>query len=300
MVRRRISRWSLAVLTLGLMTLAGRPALADKNAGGGLVTFTGDVENDMPSGVIPGSQIVDAGPANRVAQAKWITDTGWTTGWAMKDVRFNYDAKSDTMQVGINFYGIAGDADGNGDPGKADPRTTAAGGIDLPNLGGRKSITLALAPDGPSGPNAAGVPVAIAGVSADKSKAGAGIDGFNVAQYTPSNAGIAYNYGKTLTDNVGSLAFNPSAAHPDFEFSLKNFSKIPGLNTSNGFWFQTFAGSPDDVVAGEESVGWLRMNGQFSPQTVPEPATWLAWGAVATLAAAWRRRRYKAASTLQV
>ncbi|MDX2037295.1 MAG: hypothetical protein SFX72_11645 [Isosphaeraceae bacterium] len=296
MVRRYVTR----ALSVGLALAAAFSGLEASAAtiGGsnGLIKFTGNVETDMPLGVIPGNQIVDGGPPTRVAQAQWMTDAGYTTGWAMKDVRFNYDDTSDTLQVGINFYGIAGDADGNGDPGGADARTVAAGGLDLAHMGGRKSISVAFAPDSSSGPSSPGGAVVVAGISADKTKAGPGINGFNVASYVASNKGIAYNYGQTLSNHLGELAFDPSAATPDFQFSIEDFSKIPGLNSSSGFWFQVYAGSPDDVVAGEATVGWFRMNGRFSPQTIPEPATVLAWGTVAGIAA-WsvRRSRRKAA-----
>ena len=53
--------------------------------------------------------------------------------------------RADTLFVGVNTFGIAGDADGNGDPGGADPLTTASGGIDLPHMGADKSIAVAIA-----------------------------------------------------------------------------------------------------------------------------------------------------------
>jgi hypothetical protein len=34
-----------------------------------------------------------------------------TSGWDIKDFRFVYDAKEDSLYVGINFFGVAGDAD---------------------------------------------------------------------------------------------------------------------------------------------------------------------------------------------
>ena len=61
-----------------------------------------------------------------VGPASWITSSGFNSGWAIKDIRLSYDAQSDTLSVGVNTFGIAGDADGNGNPGVADPRTTSA------------------------------------------------------------------------------------------------------------------------------------------------------------------------------
>jgi hypothetical protein len=281
MVRRRVFRWCIAVAAL----VGVRSAAADA------INFTGNVANDFVVSPTSNTVVINRG-AGHVAQQPFITQQGWTSGWSVNDMRLSYDAKSDTMFVGVNFFGIAGDADGNGDPGSADPRTLKMGGIDLPHLGGRESISVAFAPDSASGLAKAGAPVLIAGVPADKSQAGTGIDGFNVSSYKPSNMGIAYNYGPTLTNHMGALAFDPSAAKPGFEFTIKNFSKIAGLDPAKGFWVQAFAGSPDDVVAGEDSVPLTRI-GPLSPQ-VPEPTTVVAWGSVLLGGALWRSRRRRA------
>lgn len=34
----------------------------------------------------------------------------------MKDIRFSYNYRTDELFIGINCYGICGDADGDGDP----------------------------------------------------------------------------------------------------------------------------------------------------------------------------------------
>jgi hypothetical protein len=93
-----------------------------------------------------------------------------------------------------------------------------------------------------------------------------------------------------LTNNLGNLAFDPSAAHPGFEFTIKNFSKIsPTLDPTKGFWIQAYAGSPNDNPIGEESTDFIKIPA-FAPQTIPEPTTWLAWSLVAG-AAGYRLRR---------
>ena len=79
--------------------------------------------------------------------------------------------------------------------------------------------------------------------------------GFNVATFKDSTGGLTYSYGQTLTDNLGNLAYNPSAAHPDFEFTVKNFSKIPGLNAlTNGFYLSAYAGSQKTVIVGKSDI----------------------------------------------
>ena len=42
----------------------------------------------------------------------------------MKDIRLSYDSKTDSLAVGVNFYGIAGNTDGSKD-GSTNPLTTA-------------------------------------------------------------------------------------------------------------------------------------------------------------------------------
>lgn len=291
------------LLRSGLLALALIGAKETSAAG---IQFTGNVEADFPQGdgigiIIDNPMPNPNGPGfvsnpNDVAQASWMTQAGWITGWNIKDIRVHYDQATDTLAVGVNFFGIAGDADGNGDPGGADPRTTAAGGIDEAHLGFDptqpahigESITVGIDLNGDHKPDI------IAGVPADKSHNGPGIDGFTVNKYAPSSAGLAYNYGDPLNAYNGGLAFDPSAAHPDFEFAIKDFTHLPGFSPSlyalNGIGITAFAGTPFDVVAGEDSVPMI----QLSPQAVPEPASLLAWS-VALGAAAFgvrmRRRR---------
>jgi len=283
---RRIKKWAIA---LGLVGAAGSVASANP------ITFTGKVENDFPS-PSPGVYVQPGTAPGDVAQADWITKAGWTTGWNIKDIRFAYDPASDTLQVGINTYSIAGNSSGNGTPGVPDPRQTKVGGVDPAHIGGLGSISVAFANDG-STIATHGQPVAIAGVPADKSHAGPGIDGFTVSTYATSNSGLAYSYGVNLPSHQGVLAFDPSAAHPNFEFTVSNFSKIPGLDPSSGFWVQAFAGSPNDVIAGEDTIGWLRVPVPAAQQ-IPEPATIAAWSLLAT-GAAWGLRRSRRGQTQQ-
>jgi hypothetical protein len=272
------------------------------------IQFTGNVEADFPQsagiGIVTDNPIPNPSGSgtisnpNDVAQASWMTQAGWTSGWNIKDIRVHYDQATDTLAVGVNFFGIAGDADGNGDPGTAAPQTTAAGGIDEAHLGFDptqaahigESITVGIDINGDHKPDI------IAGVPADKSQNGPGIDGFTVNQYAPSSAGLAYNYGTPLNSNNGGLAFDPSAAHPDFEFTITNFTHLPGFSPAlyalNGIGITAFAGTPFDVVAGEDSVP---MTG-FSPQAIPEPASLIAWSAVLGAAAVGVRIRKRRAA----
>ena len=287
MVRLRWLRWGLTTLAL----FGVRPASADP------INFTGFVENDFDATNqrVRVTKVTD-NPLS-IGQAPFMTNNGWVSGWSIKDIRTSYDPSTDTLSVGVNTFknsqglpGIVGDADGNGDPGGADPQTTKSGGIDLPHLGGRKSVAVAFAPGSVADPAVPGKPLIIAGVPADKSAAGPGTDGFTVAQHKGLDIGLGYNFGQALTNHLGALAFDPSAQHPGFEFTIKNFSKIPGLDPTKDLWITAYAGSPDDVVAGETALQLTRVPA-LAEQNIPEPATVLTWSLVAGAAAVrWRRR----------
>jgi hypothetical protein len=280
----------ICAMALGLYGATGPSASASGISSTGVSFTTGNVEKDMPSTTGSGVYVVPGTSKDGVGQAKWMTDAGYITGWNMKDLRFAYNSTSDTLSVGVNTYSIAGNADGNGTPGIPDPRMTAAGGVNPAHIGGRGSITVAFAPSAAGSASQMGTPVIVAGVPANKSSAGTGLDGFTVSTYKASGAGIQYNYGMSLAANTGALAFDPSAAHPGFEFTVKNFSKIPGIDPKTGFWIQAFAGSPDDVIAGEDAIGWVHIPALAAQQTVPEPTTLAGWSLL-VVGAAWGLRR---------
>ncbi len=318
MVRHSEFRWLVALLALGW----ARPVAADAiTPAVGFVSgtavspqfATGNAELDLPASssvtVVPGQAM------NAVAQPKWMTDAGLINGYVMKDIRLSYDSKTDTLAVGVNFYGIAGNTDGSKD-GSTNPLTIAAGGSNPPHIGGDKSISIAFTPVTAAGVNAD--PVVVAGVPANKGNSPTGsLDGFNVATVNSTllhSSGIAQAYGMTLTSNLGSLAYDPSAAHPDFEFTIKNFSKIPGLNAlTNGFYVSAYAGTGTTIIVGKSAIpdtfvappqpqnigppGNLNNPPPIpTPPTThptPEPTTILAWGLVAGVAGLRVRRRLR-------
>lgn len=320
MVRHSGFRWLVALLALGW----ARPVSADAitpavgSVSGTAVSplfATGNVTTDMPAG--PGVTIVPGQAENAVAQPAWMTEAGLINGYVMKDIRLSYDAKTDTLSVGVNFYGIAGDTDGSPNGG-TNPLTTAAGGTNPPHLGGDKSISIAFTPVTAAGVNAD--PVVVAGVPANKAGSPAGsLDGFNVATVNTAlynSSGIAQAYGMTLTNNLGALAYDPSAAHPGFEFTIKNFSQIPGLNAlTNGFYISAYAGTGTTIIVGKSAIpdtyvappepqslgnpGNLNNPGtppsapNLTQQITPEPTTILAWGLVAGAAGLRVRRRLR-------
>ena len=209
-----------------------------------------------PGGTVLADLKYPTGP-QYIAMAPWMTQTGWD----MREVVFTYFGKTDTLDVDIKTTGIAGDADGLGIPGGNDPLLAAVGGVNPANIGGRGSITVAFSAANAN--HSLGGPVAVAGVPEYK-PANAPSDGFRLAQYNP-DLSLQASYANSITTAVGTLLYSPSAQHPDFEFTIQNFSKLYGLSLANGFYFSAYAGSPDDVVVGEDKIGWTYVSG-FQPQ----------------------------------
>jgi hypothetical protein len=281
MVRREILGRGLPALALALAFAA--PAVAGPISSTPIKPIgpnsTGNVETDFPAGTTGIVTLVNPRYPT-VNPESYIAANNLSPGWSIKDVRLAYDKSSDEMAVGLNFFGIAGDADGNGDPGTVSAAAAAQHALDVPHLGGRESITVGF------DFNHDGKPDVLAGVPGDKTQAGPGQDGFNVALYRNTGLGLANSYGTSLTDNIAGLKFDPSAAHPDFEFIIKNFSKLPGYDAKNGFGLVAFAGTPDDIYE-EEGV----LFPQVSYGEIPEPASVLGWSALAVAGLAWRTRR---------
>jgi len=291
---RRCLFWGLAFLVLA----GSRPALA------GPIAFTGNIGQDFSAQNIMGNLnsspvTVMNSPAD-LGEASFIPANGWVSGWAINNVQMTYNSANDTMYVGLTGfknaagqYATFGDADGNGDPGGASKQMTSMGGIDSANMGGDKAVAVAFAPYNSTNPGVPGAPTMIAGIPGDKSLAGSGIDGFTVAKFSNTTNLLQNSFGSAISGVSGALAFNPSAAHPELEFSISNLSKS-GINPSQGFWIEMYAGSGQDVVAGEAGLVWTYVP-PLEPQQIPEPATWLVWAGLAG-GLAWRRHRSRPTS----
>ncbi len=285
MVCRRLLFGAATCLALVAGT---RPVVA-----GGIQFTTGDVEKDMSSdtpGVLtivnhpyPGTVISNP---NTVYQAPYMTQAGLINGWTVKDMRVYYDQADDRLYVGLNFFGIAGDADGNGVVGTTDPRF---GGVEHAHLGlhskSDESITVGIDLTN------SGTPTIVAGIASDKSIIGPGTDGFSVNWAKNANAGLSYAYGASLNTHNGNLAFEPSKDHPDFEFSISGLSKIPGFDINKGLGLLAFAGASDDVDVGEDGVPYTHVSLEL-----PEPTAVLAWSLVAAGAVFHRTIRRKKAT----
>jgi hypothetical protein len=286
MVPRRLFSWSAACLVLA--GLAAPVAVAAP------IQFTGFVAQDFNPALDPNVHVtpVSSNPLS-IGQSDWITNRGWVSGWSIQDIRTKYDDTTDTLYVGVNNFKNAGGqiapfGQANGDP------TGAATPYDPANLGGDKAFALSIAGVNPTNPSLPGPPAIVAGIPADKTVAGTGLGGFTVSSYLDrQDVSLAYQFGKALPQFTGELAHMPSPSRPQLEFTIKNFSKIPGVDPSAGYWMSAYAGSAKDGVAGETNPSWSKIPAN-SEQNIPEPTTWLAWTLAAGGIAVWRTRATKA------
>jgi hypothetical protein len=172
---------------------------------------------------------------------------GTITGWDVKALYFYYNLSVDTMFVGVDFYGIAGDADGDGDPGRTGLILESLEGVDEPDLGGTESVVLLMDTSMDKKYELA------FGVSGKANISSFGTYNFVGKEYVP-----AFGFGNRLSPDPASLYANPSASKPDIEFTIVNFSKLPGFsfypNESLRFGTALFAGSLADVGIGDNLV----------------------------------------------
>jgi hypothetical protein len=114
------------------------------------LTFTGNVETDFPAS----QNATNKNFALKRYEIQIKTDgldvgvpPRWPypiSGWDIKDMRFQYDYAADALHIGINCFGVCGDADGDGDPNAASATLVDAGGVDLNQFSGSESCALAI------------------------------------------------------------------------------------------------------------------------------------------------------------
>jgi len=286
-MNRKLLRWVAPWVVL----------VAARTAAAGSIQFTtGNVEQDfMPNvsqaSVYPGTNSQGGGItlvnatsttpgmiiSNNYTGANpitWLDNQGTNPALTVKDVRVSYDPTTDNLYVGVNFFGIAGDANGVINPG---------------SLLGRESITMALA----FGKNPSNSNAIIVGVPNQTANAGPGLDGFTVTSFKgDTNAGIEDNYGTSLNSHNGGLAFEPSSAHPGFEFVLTHASTLPGFSPTSLITMEVYAGASTDSTTAygskeEDGTGYLYAPLGSVEFQVPEPGSMLAWSLVAAVGA-WR------------
>jgi hypothetical protein len=268
------------------------------------INFTGNVASDFS---VPGTDIFqmpqDQTPVH-IGQAQWMNSAGLVSGWNFHYIATYYNASTDTMYVGVKNWGIAGDVDGKGSIGQSDPQLAQNGGSNQANFGGDKALAVGFAPlNGVFSASDPPAPVLVAGAPFPKTNEAGGLDGFTVAKWV-NTGGPPYelvsSFGSPLNTTGGPaagsyLAFDPSKQHPDFEFAIKNFKALTGINPANGFVLSAQDGSITSIVTGGDTLLVPSSQAQQIPN--PEPATSLIWaGLAAGLVWKYRRSRRSRAS----
>ncbi len=152
--------------------------------------------------------------------------TSTVSGFDMRAVYLNYDRATDTMYVGVDCFVICSDADGDGDPNVTGPTLTALGGTDAANFGDGESFGLIIDTDNDYITDTqAGNFNVVVGVRDDDSLTQLGVYSYtgNIGEQLDNST-----WGPKLPFTV-TLYAPPSATTPDLEFSIANFSKLPGF-----------------------------------------------------------------------
>ncbi len=220
------------------------------------IVFTGDAEADFSvEGVFV---LEDAGFLDVGTPPEWPFPH---SGWDMKKAYFFTNLNQ--LHIGIEYFGIAGDADGDGDPNNSSPELISRGGQDLPNLANSESIAVAIDLDQD------GIFDMIAGVPGGDSDGG---DPLGCPNFDVNDCFGLYNYFHDVFVNQLSFRFesliehpitnqNPTvtAERPDFEFTIDDWNLLSDWgvvepSTCEIFSFDVglFSGSFQDDGVGED------------------------------------------------
>ena len=229
---RRMGWIGSGVTALGSLALGCGLAQAQQ------VDFTGTVLVDFPNAVEGVDRAIDPGRID-VGLPDVLVDA--VSGYDIDELRLSYHRASDTLFVGIQTFGIAGDIDGDGDPSTTDPRLLDLGGRDVPDFDQPESFAFMI------DTNEDGIPEVIAGISYSGSTADfqvseffGGLDG----AFAPGAA-----FGAPYPDG-GFLFASPTAGRPHLEFTIEGFSEkmIVQGDLSQRFGVAVYMGSAADVV----------------------------------------------------
>jgi hypothetical protein len=240
------------------------------------INFTGNVATDFPATQSPGVVIFNSSNTPGIV----LPDTSFfgslipTSGYAISEIRVSYDSTDDTLSVGLNQPPanipsdptgpvIAGDADDNGNAGNVNPAVLALDPffVEYPALAGQDIQMFAFLdladagqPDVVAGfsPNQPPLPP---NMSPSPSPNPVAPKPYEVAQAIPNpispTTGIP-TFGTLLTNNTGNVYLFNSAAHPNLEFSITNFSVLykeetgHALTPTSVIGIGAFAGSDSD------------------------------------------------------
>ena len=202
------------------------------------ITFTGVVPTDFN-----GTDVVSVvDPLGDAAVPSYNAPPGTISGWDLSSANFELDRLSGQLHVGLDFFGIAGDADGDGIDGFSSPWLVMNGGQDYPMLAESESILIAFDFD------QNGTYDVIAGMGEN--------DGtYRVSQFSGPVNRLYRCFGVDLPAHMGPYFYTPVLATPDFELTLNGLGLVEDLQAENVcFTFHVFAGSLDDDGIGEDFI----------------------------------------------
>ncbi|MCB1047035.1 MAG: choice-of-anchor D domain-containing protein [Calditrichaeota bacterium] len=165
---------------------------------------------------------------------------GTISGWDIAGVYFHLDRCERTLSVGIDFRGLAGDADGDSLEGNTADWLEALGGMDFSNLAETESICMAI------DFNMDYYPDIIAG----HDNLG---NGFRVCSFVGDPDSLPNGFGTPLpAHNGGFLA--PPLSGPDYEFKITNVNDVIDFSAREYLWmFWIYSGSLQDGDIGQDS-----------------------------------------------
>lgn len=191
---------------------------------------------------------------------------GTISGFDMRALYLDYDAATDTMYVGIDCFTICGDADGDGNPGGTSDILKGLGGEDIPDFGPGESFGLLIDTDNDYTTSSGDFDVVI-GVrdNDDLSQIGA-------FEYTGLIGEEMVNdvWGKRLPNAV-TLFQSPSATAPDLEFTIANFSTLPGFTGQLPPSYKLHLGM--GALGVDDGIGEDYMPDQNNPVVITPTAT---------------------------
>lgn len=215
------------------------------------IVMTGDVQADFPAS----NYFPDSTSGCDVVLPPQLADR--PCGWDIQGVAISYDHVWDVLYVGVDFSGVAGDADGDGDPNGTGPVLQSLGGVDQPFLGGSESVIVGI------DANDDGVLDILVG-----NPLGANLTGACTADFVPGMPDIRQAFGALRPVNQPEVIGGLSAQQPDIEFSIPGFSWISYEFTTAGqqnLGFYVWAGSDDDASIGHDATS---DTGTTTPQPI--------------------------------
>lgn len=231
-------------------------------------TFTGDAPADFTSPNVIRIADPSSGPGIPDVGLPSQFPSGSISGWDINAVYLEYDYDSDILYVGIDCFVICGDADGDGDPGGTSPILASLQGVDHPDFGGTETIAFLIDTDNDFEGLTQGAFEVVIGVPF-----GSDLSAFGAYNFVGTPANPATGFGSSLPNPV-TLFASPSAEAPDLEFSIGDFSTLPGFNFTPGepfsFKINVFMGSLEDDGIGEDYLLSFNSAALVSPPT-PTP-----------------------------